>query len=48
VFILEQNQARFAITLGAAGMPDRAHSAYRNLLFGIVALQLDFINRDHS
>ena len=28
-------------------MPPNSHAADRNLLFGIIALQMDFITRDH-
>jgi hypothetical protein len=31
---------------GANAMPPDSHTADRNLLFGIVALQMDFITRD--
>ena len=31
---------------GANAMPPDSHAADRNLLFGIVALQMDFIIRD--
>jgi hypothetical protein len=43
---LSKTKHVFAITLGAAGMPDHARSVDRNLLFGIIALQMDFITRD--
>jgi hypothetical protein len=31
---------------GAGAMPPEPHTADRNLLFGIIALQMDFITRD--
>src|SRR6516162_11809335 len=34
------------LSFGAAAMSPHSHSADRNLLFGIIALQMDFITRD--
>jgi serine/threonine-protein kinase len=46
--ILDQNSPFRVFALGAAAMSPHAHSisADRNLLFGIIALQMDFISRD--
>ena len=44
--ILDENSAVAIFALGAAAMPPHSHTADRNLLFGIIALQMDFISRD--